>query len=268
MFIIYAIYKTVRDLFLQGIEERTFNELQNYLNASKPDKLFKRYYDAFDNWYSPDKSIPRVNNQIITIEFNENYKKYHAGKACMSDIINNLNYSFKPYMQCSEEPKLVLNDGKWWLSTKTANVDLSSRKFTNCAINFHINYLDLKQIAKTVKMSDLSMLSEKFKTLVTHQTSRYIIYDIYSNEFETCLINPSTWSEYIDICLSMHYKLLTSEPSFNSPVNALKIIESFKKISKKYDWMFDKNTLHLYNSTSNKLALPNPDGLIVNQHKM
>ena len=248
---------------LLNIEDKTYNELQNYLQVSKPDKLFKRYYDSMYKHIEPNN----IKNQIITIEFNENYINYHAGKACMSDIINNLNYTFKDLMVKSEEPKLILmNNNKWKLSTKSKNISLDKINFENIAINFHINYIDLKHIAKTVKRSDLDLLTNNFKSLLNLNNSQYIVYDIYNNEFKNELINVKTWSDYITFALNYHFALINK----NKANNINEIITKFNKISKKYNWIFDDkdNVLYLYNVKNGELALPNPDGLIINCVKM
>ena len=292
---IFTIIKFFKNIL--NIEDKTYNQLQNYLNTSKPDKLFKTYYDYFENYYttqapitnstSANSKFTKIDNQVITIEFNENYKNYHAGKACMSDIINNLNYSYKDLMNIDEQPKLIFNesDNTWYLnvSKSNRNIDLSKEIFKNTAINFHINYIDLNQIAKTVRREDLDKLSDIFKKLVTMTSSQYIIYDIYENKFDHYSISEKvkTWNDYINECLNMHYKLINendNEKSKNKKVKTEKtnekasqseIINTFAKISRKYNWMFKNgNTLYLYNPNVNKMALPNPDGLIVNQQKM
>jgi len=269
------------------IEDKTYNKLQNYLNTSKPDKLFKDYYDYFESDYknpriwneNEHKYIPSeyIDNQIITIEFNENYKAYHVGKSCMSDIINNLNYDekFKDLMKVVEQPKLVYSEEneKWWFKTKTVNIDLSKELFKNVAINFHINYTDLNQIAKTIKHEDLYKLSNTFKNITTNKSSKYIIYDIYNNNFkEIDISNVKTWNDYINKCLYVHHnESILNEDEFikaKGNNNICKIIDIFRSKARKYNWMFKENTLYLYNSNTNKIALPNPDGLIINRCKI
>lgn len=271
------------------IEDKTYDKLQNYLNTSKPDKLFKDYYNYFESDYKNPKmwneqehkyvEYKKVDDQIITIEFNENYKNYHVGKSCVSDIINNLNYSFKELMKPEEQPKLVYSESKWYLETVSRKIDLSKELFNNVAINFHINYIDLNQIAKTVKREDLDKLSSIFKKLTTLNSSEYIFYDIYDNKFEFYQIKAKTWNDYINECLNMHYKMSidSSDTSGNkndsSDTSGIrneinKIINSFHSKARKYNWMFKNNELCLFNKTSNKMALPNPDGLIINRDKV
>lgn len=274
------------------IEDKTYNKLQNYLNTSKPDKLFKDYYDYFETNYKNPQiwnenehkyiSSKYVNNQIITIEFNENYKAYHVGKSCMSDIINNLNYDekFKDLMKVEEQPKLVYSDSsdtsgnKWWFKTISKNIDLSKELFNNVAINFHINYVDLNQIAKTVKRNDLDKLSNIFKNITTNESSKYIIYDIYNNTFKKIDISTKikTWNDYINECIYTHHKesILNENEFIKAKGNndICKIINIFHSKARKYNWMFNDNTLYLYNSSTNKMALPNPDGLIINRNKI
>jgi hypothetical protein len=294
IFNIYHIVKYIRNII--RIEDKTYNELQNYLNTSKPDKLFKRYYDYFEFDYShpknpktikyeilndlgikadlnsKDSENSKIQNQIITVEFNENYKNYHAGKACMSDIINNLNYSFKDLMKIEEQPKLnySFDDKKWYFGTINKNIDLSKELFNNIVINLHINYIDLNQIAKTIKIDDLYNLSEIFKHITLIDKSKYIIYDIYENKFIVENIDKiKTWNDYINYCLNIHYNLINNLP-INTNNDISEIITKFNKISRKYNWMFDNktNSIYLYNKSNNKMALPNPDGLIVNGCKM
>ena len=246
-----------------NIEDKTFNELQNYLSVSKPDKLFKRYYDAI---FNNVERVKHINNQVITIEFNENYVSYHAGKACMSDIINNLNYTFKNLMIAENQPKLILKNKTWFLVVGSKKIDLSRVKFENVAVNFHINYIDLKHIAKTVKRSDLDLLTKTFKELITMEHSIYVFYDIYTNQFKEVPINIKTFSDYINTALFTHYSNICK----NSDVSINDVITKFNKISKKYDYLFDVSecSLLLYNPKTNEIALPNPDGLIINGQKI
>ena len=288
LFNLYTIIQLFKKLL--KIEDKTYNELQNYLNVSKPDKLFKRYYDYFENYYLYNQTQNKVENQVITIEFNENYKNYHAGKACMSDIINNLNYTYKELMNIDEQPKLICMKNKsgkyiWHLKTNSKNIDLSKESFNNTSINFHINYIDLNHIAKTIKRDNLDELSNTFKKLTLLNSSQYIIYDIYTNKFINIDLSnlTNTWNDYINNCLKIHYSLMSNVDNFdnfNNFDNLNDIVLKFKNISRKYDWMFEVESksennnnliiLNLYTlkNSKNKMALPNPDGLIVNYKKM
>lgn len=260
---IYFLSRLFKNVF--NIEVKTFNELQNFLNVSKPDKLFKRYYDWFEYEYRKEYSLnPNKQDQIITIEFNENYINYHAGKACISDIINNLKFTFKHLLTKGENPELVFKNKSWHLITTSQKIDLSKQEFKNNVVNFHINYIDLKHIAKTVKFEDLLKLSDELKKISSY-SNKYIIYDIYNNQFKQIDINVKSWSDYINFCLMTHYSLITSSDDYSIKT----ILNTFYSISKKYNWLFNSNELkiNLYNPKNNEIALPNPDGLIINGHK-
>jgi len=267
---IYFLTKLLKNFL--NIEDKTFNELQNFLEVSKPDKLFKRYYDTvFKIFNSEHKHIDR---QVITIEFNENYNNYHAGKACMSDIINNLNYNFKEYMTKEEEPKLIYKGETWYLKLASKQINLNDIEFNNIAINFHINYIDLKHIAKTVKRTDLDTLTTQFKSILDLDESQYIVYDIYNNKFINEKIKDiKTWADYINFVLVYHYTLSNNEYMDYKLIDTEiinKILTKFNKISRKYNWMFENktNTIYLYNPNNDKIALPNPDGLVVDGVKI
>lgn len=273
---IYFLTKIIKNKI--NIEDKTYTMLQHYLTIQKPDKLFKTYYDSTVELNKQNLNL----NKVITIEFNENYNNYHAGKACMSDIINNLNHSdFSKYMKYEEEPKLIYKNGVWNLNTKSINIDLSKKKFKNIAVNFHINYDNLKQIAENVKRIDLNDLTKYFKNLDKINKNKYIVYNIYDSYFyEEEMINIKTWSDYINKCLIFHYKqmnLKNGDKNDNSSEfssgndknnNIINIITSFNKISRKYSYIFKNNELILYSSTSKSIILPNPDGLIVNGEKL
>lgn len=242
---ILFIYHYLKKIF--DLNYKTYYQLQDYLKISKPDELFKNYF----NKYCPKKS---KKNQIITIEFNENYKSYHAGKACMSDIVNNLKYSFPNILIKNSRPYLEKIKNTWYLINNNEKINLDI-PFKNNVVNLHINYIDLKHIAQNVKYETLKELSE-IMTNITKYSNKYIIYDIYNDKILFKDIKIKTWSEYIDKCLNVHYYLCEHKDNEDK-------IQFFKEISKKYSYIFENNILKLYNPKTNDIILPHPDGLIV-----
>jgi hypothetical protein len=177
----------------------------------------------------------------------------------MSDIINNLKYSFSDVFSRNKLLSLKRINDTWHLCDDKHDITLNI-PFKNNVVNLHINYIDLKHIAQNASYKSLMRLSE-IMTNITDYSNKYIIYDIYTDRFIFNNINVNTWSEYIDKCLTQHYSLI--EPN-DDKYDIPRIIDTFRKISKKYSYIFERNdTLKLFNPKTNDTILPHPDGLIV-----